>query len=82
MPQCVKCRQFFHPNYCVEDKDMKVCVFCYLKKDKVTIEFDDHNETINKNEAINAYKEYLTKLTKTRKIEHLIKTGSESKIIL
>jgi len=89
MPKCVKCSEFFHPDYCVEalpddPKDTgKVCVFCKIKKSRVTIEDDQGNyfSTVSKKTAIESYKKYIYELKNSRKIEHLLKTGDQSKII-
>lgn len=90
MPQCVKCKQFFHPDYCVDaapgdpDDNAKFCMFCHLNKEELTIEDQQGNEVmrIKKQEAINIYKDYIKGLTETHNIKHLIETGTKSRIIM
>lgn len=90
MPQCVKCKQFFHPDYCVfaapddPDDDAKFCLYCKLNTDTLTIEDAEGNEVskVKKEEAINMYKLYIKGLTETHNIKHLITTGNQAKIIM
>ena len=89
MPKCIKCNDFFHPDYCIDvlpddEKDTaKVCVFCKINKDKVTIE-EENGEfvcEVKKTDAVNQYKKYVGELKESRKIAHLLKTGDRSRII-
>lgn len=90
MGQCIKCKQYFHPDFCVDvespfikkEEEVKMCVFCHLNLKEVTVQLPDGDRRVKKQEAINMYKEYIQKLTKNRKINHLIKTGTPSKIIM
>ena len=78
MPLCVKCRDFFHPDYSVivdEATNACKCVFCYKEKDFVTIENEDGTgkpEKIYKREAVKNYKIYLHRLKETDKIAKLL----------
>lgn len=90
MPKCIKCKKFFHPDFCVDvespfikkEEEVKMCVFCHLNLKEVTAQFPDGDKKISKQQAINEYKRYIDHLSKNRKIDHLIKTGTKSKIIM
>ncbi len=89
MPQCVTCKRFFHPDYCIDaapddpNDDAKFCLFCKLKTDVLTIEDSSGNEVtkVKKEEAENMYKLYIKELTETHNIKHLINTGTKARII-
>lgn len=90
MGQCVKCRKFYHPDYCVDalpddpNDDAKICLFCKLNLSELTIEDQLGNivSIVKKEEAVNLYKKYINDLYKNRKIDHLVKTGKQSMIIM
>ena len=88
MPQCVKCKEFFSMSYCVEalpndpNDDASICVFCKLNLKEVTIQYEDGDEKVTRDDAIRLYREYISKLTRNRKIKHIIDNGKQSKIIM
>lgn len=90
MPQCVKCKKFLHPDYCVEaapddpNDNAKFCLFCKMNTNILTIEDSEGNEVIkvDKEKAVRMYELYIKDLKESRKIDHLIKTGKQSRIIM
>ena len=88
MGKCVKCHQYFHPDFCVDIGDDKrivlECAFCHTNKRELEIINDDGIviERITKEQAINKYKEYIEGLKKNRNIDSIIKTGEKPRIIL
>ena len=88
MPLCIKCNRRFHPDFCIsesETSDRSECVFCFTKKDIVTIEDEKTGQVmarVSKEEAINRYKEYIDKVCETRNIKSIIKTGAKSRIYM
>lgn len=90
MGQCVKCKKFFHPDYCTDalpddpNDTAKICLFCKLDKKELTIEDQEGNivQLVKKEEAERLYKIYIEKLKNNRKIDTIIKTGKQSKIIM
>jgi len=78
MPKCVKCLNYFHPDFCIEteirNEYVTTCLFCYFDKKELTVE--DNNgridEIIKKDDAIKNYKKFLEKLVKKPKIRKLI----------
>lgn len=90
MGKCVKCNKFYHPDYCVDalpddpNDTAKICLFCKLDKNELTIEDSNGNalQTIKKDEASRLYEIYIKKLKENRKVDSLIKTGKQSKIIM
>ena len=78
MPKCIKCSKFYHPDFCIETEirnDLITnCLFCYLNKDKLTIENEDGSidRIVTKKESERDYKIYLKKLMENKKIKNLI----------
>lgn len=85
MPQCVTCRKFLGPNYCIivnENTDEKQCVFCYTGKDEITLEDDSGGERkITKQEAMKKYQDYLKKMYHSEKVQNLVNPAAKSNII-
>jgi len=88
MPQCVKCKEFFAMSYCVEalpedpEDNASICVFCKLNLKEITVQYDDGDRKVTKNDAIKFYRKYINEVTKNRKIKHIIDSGKQSKIIM
>lgn len=78
MPQCVKCRELFHPDYSViidHSSNACKCVFCYKNQDYIIIEDEGGGgkvEKVYKREAAEKYKEYLHKLKENDKIAKIL----------
>jgi len=79
MPKCVKCNDYFHPDYCIETNirgdDVIICLFCRLDKKELTI-VDEDDKTITgkvlKKEATVNYKRYLDDLIRQPNIAKTI----------
>ena len=84
MPQCVKCKGFFHPDYSVvvdEATNACKCAFCYVDKDYITIEREDGrgpNEKVTRREAEESYKKYLIRLKEDERIAKLLAKEAEN----
>jgi hypothetical protein len=88
MPQCVKCKEFFDIGYCMDilpddpNDDASICVFCKLGLKEITIQYDDGDKKVTKDDAIRAYREYIGNITRNKKIKNIIENGKQSKIIM
>ena len=88
MPLCIKCNRRFHPDFCILENatsERSECVFCFTKKDVVTIEDEKTGKVVakvTKEEAINRYKEYVDKMCNTRNIKSIIDTGAKPRIYM
>ena len=76
MGQCVKCRDFYPPEFSVDlEDDKKMCIFC--KRD--TNEIINNGLKITRAEVIKEYKEFCNEL---RYRHDLLKDYSDGKIDL
>jgi len=75
MGQCNVCRDFLHPDYCMEmEEGIYKCVYCYLDKDTITIEDTETGETIpvSKQVAKENYKKFVKKIYKSKGVQELV----------
>lgn len=82
MPQCVKCKEFYPPDYTEaidpKNEDRQICSFCKLEKEEVTVEILDETYKVTRQQCIDEYKALLAKFkekykkNKKRAIKDLI----------
>lgn len=77
MSKCVKCDQFFHPDYVViidENTNAVSCVFCHTGNTSVTIRDEDSGEekTVTKQEANRKYLIYLKELEENPNVKKIL----------
>ncbi|KFZ26571.1 MAG: hypothetical protein KQ78_01207 [Candidatus Izimaplasma bacterium HR2] len=82
-PRCVKCENFFHPDWCVvidETTNACKCVFCYTEKNEITIESEDGSPEykVTKTQAAENYKRYVQDLKESEKIQKIMMKGQEN----
>lgn len=78
MAKCVKCFDFYHPDFITKKNirgDMvNICLFCNFELDKLTIVDEDDKivETVEKKQASINYKKWLDDLSKKPEIAKVI----------
>lgn len=78
MSLCVKCNNYFHPDFCIETNirgdNVIICLFCKLDKKSLTIEDKDGKmiEILSKDDAIERYRRYLNELVTRPNISKII----------
>ena len=68
MGLCVKCNKLIEPNLMfiidkVDGKDIQMCVFCKVDKDKVTVQEDGKDIIYTQEQAIKNYEAFLKVLS-------------------
>jgi hypothetical protein len=93
MPKCVKCNDFFPPNYTeiIEDSEPmfdgnypQECIFCRLGIDEVERESEkDSGQYVKytKKECLEDYKKFLRKVKDSKNVKDIL-NKQESRIIL
>ena len=82
MSKCVKCLDYYHPDYIVyqdiRGEIVKVCAFCRIDKKELTITDDDGKvvEVVSKKQASIAYKKYLDDISKNEKVAKIIQENT------
>lgn len=78
MSKCVKCMDYYHPDYIVyqeiRGESVKVCAFCRVDKQELTLTDEDGNikEVVSKKEASTNYKRWLGELRRNPKIAKIV----------
>ena len=84
MPECVKCFNRFHPDWCVEETirgdDVIICVFCKVDKESLTVtdENDKVVEVVSKQQAVARYKQWLLDLSQKPNIAKILTEAKKS----
>lgn len=77
MSLCVKCLDYYHPDYIVyqeiQGEMVKVCAFCRVDKKELTLQNEDGtSRKVKKKEASTNYKRWLGELKGNPKIAKII----------